>query len=102
MSEPDPKKRVPSPYRIKAVEVTDPEKIAKFEAARSRDNGTAMIVQNVLYSIEDAPERGRNLLDVVVRLIGHMTPEQRRGLREQLPELFAEVVPDGVPHSAAG
>ena len=61
-----------------------------------------MIVQNVLYSIEDAPNSKRNLLDIVVRLIGHMTPEQRSGLREKLPELLTEVSPNGVPHSAAG
>ena len=101
MSEPTPEERNPSPDPDR-VEITDDEATALYQAMRRRDNGTGMIVQNVLYSIEDAPDLGRNLLDVVVRLIGHMTPEQRSGLREQLPELFAEVIPNGVPHSAAG
>ena len=97
MSEPSPKRRKPSPDRIKGVEITDPEEIAKFKA----DDGTAMIVQNVLYTIEDAPDRKRDLLNVVLRLIGHMTPEQKRGLTERLPELLADAMPNGVPHPEA-
>ena len=102
MSEPSPKRRIPSPFRIKAVEITDPDAIAKFEAARKRDDGTAMIVQDVIDSIADAPDRKRNLLNVVVRLIGHLTPEQKRSLTERLPELLASPESNGVLHSAAG
>ena len=107
MSEPSPKRRKPSPDPDR-VQSTDDEAAALYKAMRRRDNGTTMIVQNVLYAIEDAPDLGRDLLEVVVRLIGHMTPEQRSGLAGRLPDLLVGVVPpapavaNGAPHSQAG
>lgn len=102
MSERTPKRPRPHVTFGTKVVCTEEEGKRLYEKAVRLDNGTAMVVQNTLYAIEDGAHKGRNLLDVVVRLIGHMTPEQRLGLREKLPELLTEVSPNGVPHSAAG
>ena len=105
MSERIPKRQQPHVTFGPKVVCTEEEGKRLYEEARRLDNGTAMIVQNVIYAIEDRPDLGRDLLDVVIRLIGHMTPEQRRGLGERLPDLLAGGVPpasNGAPHSEAG
>lgn len=101
MSERKPRRPQSHVWQGPSVECTEEEGKALFEAALRHDNGTAMIVQNVLDAIADRPNHGRNLLDVVVRLIGHMTPEQKRGLAERLPELLSGAAPNGVLHSEA-
>ena len=108
MSERSPKRQQPHVQLGPRVEYTEEEGKELYEAARRRDIGTGMIVQNVLYAIEDRPDLGRDLLDVVVRLINHMTPEQRRGLAGRLPDLLAAIVlpappaANGARHSEAG
>ena len=99
MSQRSPKRPQPHVTQGVAVDLTEEEGNALYEATRRRDNGTAMIVQNVLDTIADRPHTGRNLLDVVVQLIGHMTPEQKRGLTERLPDLLSGAGPNGLPHS---
>ena len=104
MSERSPKREQPHVRQGPIVEFTEEEGQAVYEAMRRLDNGTAMIVQNTLYAIEDGAHKGRNLLDVVVRLIGHMTPEQQRALAERLPDLLAGNTPpasNGAAHSEA-
>ena len=105
MSEPSPRHRSPHFQQGEVRQFTEAEGIELNKARRLLDDGTAMIVQNVLYAIEDGADRGRDLLNVVVRLIGHLTPEQRRGLAERLPTLLSDTVPtaiNGMPHSEAG
>lgn len=102
MSERTPKRQQPHVTFGPKVVYTEEEGKRLYEEALRHDNGTAMIVQNVLYSIEDAPNSKRNLLDVVVRLIGHMTSEQRLGLTERLPDLLTEAGPNGATHTKAG
>ena len=98
MSEESPQRRNPWHDRIKGAEITDPEELAKYQA----DDGTTMIAQNVLCAIEDAPDLKRDLLNVVVRLIGHLTLEQKHSLTERFPDLVVGTPPNGVPHSEAG
>ena len=105
MSDRSPKRQHPHVRQGPSVEYTEEEGKAMFEESLRRDNGTDMVVHNALDTIADGAHRGRNLLDVVVRLIGHMTPEQKRGLAERLPGLLADAAPaapNGVPHSEAG
>ena len=105
MSDPNPKPRRPRFTQGETVHYTEEEGRRLYEEAVRLDNGTAMIVQNVLDTIADRPDHGRNLPDVVVQLIGHMTPEQKRGLAERLPALLADAAApptNGVPHSEAG
>ena len=102
MSERTPKRPQPHVTVGKMVVHTEEEGKRLYEEALRYDNGTTMIVENVLDSIRDSPSSKRNLLDVVVRLIGHMTPEQRRGLGEKLPELLPDVVANGATHTKAG
>ena len=105
MSNPNPKPRRAFFCQATMIHYTEEEGKRLHEESVRLDNGTAMIVQNVLDSIADRLNIGRNLLDVVVRLIGHMTPEQKRGLAESLPGLLADAAPaapNGVPHSEAG
>lgn len=105
MSRGSPKRPQPHVTQGVAVDLSEEEGAALYEASRRHDNGTDMVVQNALDTIADGAHRGRNLLDVVVRLIGHMTPEQKRGLAERLPDLLADTAPpppNGVPHSQAG
>jgi hypothetical protein len=105
MSQRSPKRPQPHVTQGPGVDLSEEEGKALYEASLRLDNGTAMIVQNALDTIADRPHTGRNLLDVVVRLIGHMTPEQKRGLAERLPALLGDAAPpptNGVPHSEAG
>ena len=105
MSERSPKRPQPHVRQWPAVELTEEEGKAMYEESLRHDNGTAMVVQNALDTIRDGAHKGRNLLEVVVQLIGHMTPEQKRGLAERLPGLLAGAAPpptNGVPHSEAG
>jgi hypothetical protein len=105
MSERSPKRQQPHVQFGPRVEYTEEEGKAMYEESLRHDNGTAMVVQNALDTIQDGAHKGRNLLDVVVRLIGHMTPEQKRGLADRLPALLADDAPpptNGVPHSEAG
>ncbi len=102
MSERTPKRPRPHVTFGTKVVCTEEEGKRLYEKAVRLDNGTAMVVQNTLYAIEDGAHKGRNLLDVVVRLIGHMTPEQRLGLTERLPDLLTEAVSNGATQTKAG
>ena len=101
MSERTPKRKQPHVTFGPKVVYSEEEGKRLYEEARRIDNGTAMIVQNVIYAIEDRPDLERNLIDVVVRLIGHMTPDQQRGLAERLAGI-APTAANGATHSAAG
>ena len=105
MRDPDPKPRRPRFTQGETVHYTEEEGRRRYEEAVRHDNGTAMVVQNALDAIQDGAHKGRNLLDVVVQLIGHMTPEQTRGLAERLSGLLADAGPppaNGVRHAEAG
>ena len=102
MSERAPKRQQPHVTFGPMVHCTEEEGKRLYEESLRHDNGTAMIVQNALDTIADRPHTGRNLLDVVVRLIGHMTPEQKRGLAERLPDLVSGIVSNGAGHPDAG
>ena len=105
MSDPNPKPRRPRFTQGETIHCTEEEGRRLYEEAVRLDNGTGMVVQNALDSIQDGAHKGRNLLEVVARLIGHMTPDQKRGLSERLPGLLADPAApptNGVPHSEAG
>lgn len=105
MSERPPQRAQPHVRLGPKVVYTEEKGKAMYEESLRHDNGTEMVVQNALDTIADGAHKGRNLLEVVVRLIGHMTPEQKRGLAERLPVLLADAAPpasNGVPHSEAG
>ena len=102
-----PRRKRPQPHVTvgQPIHYTEEEGRRLYEEAIRRDNGTAMIVQQALDSVADGAECGRNLLDVVAGLIAHLTPEQRRGLAERCPDLFAgdgPAAPNGVPRTEAG
>jgi hypothetical protein len=105
MRDPNPKPRRPRFTQGETVHYTEEEGRRLYEESLRHDNGTVMVVQNALDTIRDGAHKGRNLLDVVVQLIGHMTPEQKRGLAERMPALLTDAAPpptNGVPHSEAG
>ena len=105
MSERSPKRPQPHVQQGPGVDYSEEKGKARYEESLRHDNGTVMVVQNALDTIQDGAHKGRNLLDVVVQLIGHMTPEQKRGLAERLPALLddaPQTPTNGVPHSDAG
>lgn len=80
-------REVPPILQVRAGLITDPQEVARIEEQhqRQKERDTEYLIFQVIDQVFEPPfAHRRDLLAVILGLVEHLTPEQRRTLHEKL------------------